>query len=126
MPLRPLELRDSIEQDEDQAERGVVEVEFSMQTLDSGHCGYLRRLEPEAALGISSRLEQPKSEEAAHKIGMYAGETCITVQAQPERASEWVFRLGGHRWSLGLKVERSRSSSKSRLSSRVRDDGTRI
>jgi hypothetical protein len=125
-PLQPLELRDPVEQVNDQAERGVVEVQFPVQSLDSGHGGHLGRLEPEVTLGISSHLKEPESQEAPHKIGMYAGEACKTVQAQPERAGEWVSLLGGHRWSLGLNAERSRSSSKSRLSSADNDVGTLI
>ena len=126
MPLRPFELRDPVEQVDDQAERGVVEVQFAMQPLDSGHCGHLRRLEPDAALSVPGHLEQPKSDEAAYQIRMYAGDACITVQAQPERAGEWVSPLGVHRESLGLKVERCRSSSKSRRSSGDSDVGTLI
>ena len=62
-------------------ERG--EAQLSMQPLDSGHRGHLGRLEPEAALSVLSHLEEPESKEATHKIGMYAGEARIAVQAQP-------------------------------------------
>ena len=81
-PLQPLELRDPIEQVDDQAERGVVKVQFPVQSLNSCHRGNLRRREPEGTLSIPSDLEQPECGEAPHKIRMYASETCIAVKAQ--------------------------------------------
>jgi hypothetical protein len=60
LPLQLLQLRNPIEQVDDQAERGVAQIQFSMEPLDSGHRGDLRGLKPQATFGIPSHLKQPE------------------------------------------------------------------